>query len=875
MDIILSHRQLDFDALASLVAAQKLYPNSFFVMDGKSNPYVQDFLALAKDRLPFRRAQNVNLDEVTRVVLVDTHDLKRAGGLGDKVARLPGIELEVFDHHPYNGTLQPGWVIEPVGACTTLLIERLSGLRLPLSAFEATLMALGIYDDTGSLLFENTTVRDVRAVAYLLEQGANLSVIAELLRKGLSEEQKELLQQLLDQGRTEIFDGVSVYIAQARSEEYIGGLALIAHRVGELEGADTWFLLVQMENRLYLVARSRGKGLAVHEIVQVFGGSGHPKAASATLKGMDAESVLERLRSEIRSRVRRPYMAGDMMSFPVKAVAAETKLADVEQILLKYGHTGVPVVDQERKVIGIISRRDVEKALQHGLEHAPVKGFMTSDVISVHPSTPLEEIQRLMVQHDIGRVPVVDHGKVVGIVSRSDVLRIIHGSAVPIESALARQRSQAMREDIMALFERLPATLTAIIGLVREVAQEQECSVYLVGGFVRDLLLLRPSQDLDFVVEGSGLRFARALLRRLPQGELTLHSEFGTARISFADGTHLDVASTRWEYYAFPGALPQVEESCLRDDLFRRDFTINSMAIALSGERYGELIDYYGGLRDLQQGEIRLLHNLSFIDDPTRMLRAHRFGGRYGFKLAKETVDAVHTALDAGVLQKLSMERFTDEFMLIFQEENYTGIVRVLQESKVLDAWFERKLPWNTDKENNSELTEEEITTKIEGKSEKVGNVKTICHWLKTLSKMNQAEIEHVLGRLRLSREIRARTLEYARLRSELKKGPLTLSEMDVKLSHTPSWLVDLLELDQELRTALQGYKHALANLKMNLDGHALLSLGVKEGPAVGKMLQRVRRAWLEGKIKTPAEEQNYVAKLLKETSFRGGFNPR
>ncbi|GAB6174046.1 CBS domain-containing protein [Paradesulfitobacterium aromaticivorans] len=849
MNIILSHRQLDFDALASLVAAQKLYPNSFFVMDGKSNPYVQDFLALAKDRLSFRRAQNVDLAEVKRVVLVDTHDLRRAGGLGDKVAHMSEIELEVYDHHPYTGTLHPGWVIEPVGACTTLLVERLSGLRLPLSSFEATLMALGIYDDTGSLLFENTTVRDVRAVAYLLEQGANLSVVAELLRKGLSDEQKALLQELLDHGRTEVFDGVEVYISYAKIEEYIGGLALLAHRVGELEGADTWFLLVQMENRLYLVARSRGKGLAVNEIVQAFGGSGHPKAASATLKGGDVDGALAKLRAEIQGRVHHPYTARDMMSFPVKAVFADMKLADVEQILLKYGHTGVPVVDRERKVIGIISRRDVEKALQHRLEHAPVKGFMTSEVITVDSNAPWEEIQRLMVQHDIGRVPVVEDGKVVGIVSRSDVLRIIHGSAVPIEAALARQRSQAMREDILDLLERLPSSLSSAIKIVREVANDQECSVYLVGGFVRDLLLLRPSQDLDFVVEGSGLRFAQALYRRLPQGELTLHSEFGTARISFPDGTHLDVASTRWEYYAFPGALPQVEESRLRDDLFRRDFTINSMAIALCGERYGELIDYYGGLRDLQQGEIRLLHNLSFIDDPTRMLRALRFAGRYRFSLAKETVDAAQTALTAGVLRKLSMERFTDEFMLIFQEENYPGIIESLQELGVLKTWFGQEFPWNTETDGASLLLAR--------------------NWIKSLIKMSAGDIESIVEGLRLNRELRARTQEYVRLKTELKSSPLTLGEIDAKLAHTARWLVELLASDQELKESLQGYVKALTNLKMRLDGHALLSLGVKEGPAVGRVLRRVRQAWLEGKIGSEAEEKEFVIQLLRVKEFR------
>ncbi|MFZ3371750.1 MAG: CBS domain-containing protein, partial [Desulfitobacteriaceae bacterium] len=353
MDIILAHKQPDFDALASMVAAQKIYPDSVLVMEGKSNPYVQDFLALSKDRLPLKKPQELKIELITRVILVDTHDLRRTGSLGEQLVQVVGLKVETYDHHPYTGPVGPGMCIEPVGACTTLLVEKLAGMGLPLSSFEATLFALGIYEDTGSLLFENTTVRDVRAVAYLLEQGAHLGVVAEYLRKPLTEAQKVLLQELLDHGQTESIQGVPVYFSYAESREYVGGLALLAHRVGELEGAETWFLLVKMENRLYIVARSRGNGLPVNQIVQAFGGSGHAKAASATLKKVTGAEVLEKLREEVGKRVQRPFLARDVMSFPVKTVSPETKLTDIQQILLRYGHTGVPVTD-EKKLIGII-----------------------------------------------------------------------------------------------------------------------------------------------------------------------------------------------------------------------------------------------------------------------------------------------------------------------------------------------------------------------------------------------------------------------------------------------------------------------------------------------------------------------------------------
>ncbi|EHQ88147.1 CBS domain-containing protein [Desulfosporosinus youngiae] len=838
MDIILAHRQIDFDALASMVAAQKIYPNSVLVMDGKPNVNVQDFLALSRDTLRFRKAQDINLDKVSRVILVDTHDLHRAGSMGEKVSKIPGVQIEIYDHHPYAGKLREGMVIEPVGACATLLVEKLAGLGLPLSSFEATLIAIGIYDDTGSLLFDNTTVRDVHAVAYLLEQGANLGVISKNLRRPLAEEQKDLLQELLDRGQTEFFEGLPVYISYAEIKDYVGGLALLAHRVGELEGADTWFLLVKMENRVYVVGRSRGRGLPINGIVRLFGGAGHERAASATIKDAELSEILKQLRSAIRSRAKRPHLVKDIMSFPVKTVSPETRLGEVEQILLRYGHTGVPVTE-DKNLVGIISRRDVDKAIKHGLRHAPVKGFMTTKVSTVEADVPWDEVRRLMVQHDIGRLPVVEDGDLVGIVSRSDVLRLVHGGSVPIETQLARERSAAMRQDILDLINLLPEDVRKLLEAVRDTAGEEGCSVYLVGGFVRDLLLSVPTQDLDFVVEGSGGQFAQALMRRMPDGKLTQHFKFGTAQISFPDGSHLDIASTRWEHYSFPGALPQVEESCLRDDLFRRDFTINSMAICLNTERYGELVDYYGGKQDLQQRKIRFLHNLSFIDDPTRMLRAIRFKERYQFDFAKETLDALHTAIETGVLSKLSVERFTEEILLIFKEANYLAMGQILVKSGLFKAWFGEELAWNFDLDNAEESLDWSLNMR----------------WLISVSQMESAGIEQLLERVSLNKSLRDDTIAYLNLRESLMK-PLTLGEMDRLLNKSPKEVVMALARDERFKKQITGCLEAAQRINMSLDGKALIEMGVKQGPEIGEILDWVRTAWLEGKISSSEEEQ-------------------
>lgn len=848
MEIILSHRQHDFDSLASMVAAQKLYPGSVMVMEGNANPYVQEFLALSKDQLPIKKAKDIDLNNVKRIVLVDMHDLRRTGELGKRAAEMGGIPVEIYDHHPFDGPRGQGVVIEPVGACATLLVERLAEIGMALNGFEATVIALGIYEDTGSLLFESTTVRDVLAVGYLLKQGANLGVVAEYLRKPLTEEQKNIFYQLLENGKQEM-RGQPVFISWAESADYVGGLALLARRVEEMENAETTFLAVKMENRIYIIGRSRGRGMDVSRVAAAFGGAGHRRAASAAVKENDLAAILTRLRQKIGTESKNPSLARDMMSFPVKTITSHTTLAEAGQILLRCGHTGVPVKDGER-LVGIISRRDVEKALKHGLGHAPVKGFMATELVTAASDASWETVRNLMVQHDVGRIPVLEAGKLVGIISRSDMLRFIHGESVPVESTLVHERSQAMRRDIIGLLERTDPQIRKIVDAARRSAETGHYSVFIVGGFVRDLLLLNPTQDLDLVVEGNGIRYADALAAGLPEGELARHEEFGTARLTFKDGTHVDIAGARWEYYEYPGALPQVEESTLRQDLFRRDFTINAMAISLAAARFafGDLVDYYGGYGDLQQGKIRFLHNLSFIDDPTRMLRAVRFAGRYDFSLAAETRQAMQTALQNGMLRRLSAERFTEELLYILAEEKCWAMGQELVDSGILAAWFERSYAWNFAAPENF-LREWPVYKR----------------WLTAVSPLSDGEIDHVMERLRLPKKIKDSTTLYQRLRKNLAESEtLALAVIDPLLSKCDRQVLEVLAADSRFKSALTAYLKALDQYKPAIDGKRLVQMGVKQGRAVGELLNELRLAWLRGEIHSAEEEYRYLDRLLK-----------
>ncbi|MGH8310122.1 MAG: CBS domain-containing protein, partial [Steroidobacteraceae bacterium] len=294
--------------------------------------------------------------------------------------------------------------------------------------------------------------------------------------------------------------------------------------------------------------------------------------------------------------------------------------------------------------------------------------IMEEGAVTVSPGDPVDKLERLMIAHGWGQVPVVDaSGQVIGIVTRTDVLKLWTAPARPTR-----------RMEIAARLARsLDPALLALIRDIAATARQMNSSLFFVGGIVRDLLLGQPLYDIDFVVEGDAVALARRLARERG-GQVKSHSRFGTAKwilderapaVPTPDGLGLhtlDFVTARTEFYTHPTALPQVEQSSIKQDLHRRDFTINAMAACLDPDRFGELLDFYGGERDLRDGVIRVLHSISFVDDPTRMLRAARFEQRFGFRIDPRTQDLLSGALD--LLDRVSGPRIWNEIELILRE---------------------------------------------------------------------------------------------------------------------------------------------------------------------------------------------------------------
>ncbi len=695
MEIITSHTNADFDSLAGMAAAQKLYPGARIVFSGSQERPLRDFFlrSSAARAVSHARLKDIDFSAVTRLVLVDTKSRNRIGRFADLLSR-PDLSIHIYDHHPFLDDDIRGDVerVEPVGATATIMSEALAEKGIDLTPDEATILMLGIYEETGSLTFASTTPRDLEAAARLLRQGADLNVVADFIIHELDAEQVDLLNDLLHSARTIAVGGVPVLVATAERARYVDDLALVVHKLRDTVGAGVVIAVAQMEDRVHVVIRSRLPEVDAGILAAVVGGGGHRTAASATVRNATLSDVEARLLGQLRATARPLIRAHQIMTAPVKTIEAHRTLAEANDLMTRYGVNVFPVVEPEGdggRLAGLISRETVQKSLFHGLGNEPVATFMRTDVQTASPDTPLSEIEESMIEHNQRFMPVLKDGLMLGAITRTDLLRAMHDffvrattpEGLPVEEGFP---SRTIRRNVASLMaERLPGPLLHFLRSTAGLADRMGTRVYLVGGIVRDLFLGIENLDADLVVEGDGIAFAEAIVREVP-GRVRPHKPFGTAVVVLDSGLKIDVASARTEVYETPAALPTVELSSIKKDLYRRDFTINTLAIRLSEGEFGQLLDFFGGRRDIKERMIRVLHDLSFVEDPTRVFRAIRFEQRFDFKISRHTKRLIETAVAMDLFHRLSGPRLYGELWLIFEEADPAKTVERLGDLDLL-----------------------------------------------------------------------------------------------------------------------------------------------------------------------------------------------
>ena len=672
LQIIMSHVNTDFDALASLIAAKKLYPDARVVIPNEQTAPVRQFLTIYRDTFDLTEDHQIDWEEVTDLILVDTASLSRLGNYTKKLDP-DKLSITVYDHHPpgSNDADANERFVEPVGATVTLLIEKMIEQKIPVSSFEATLFGLGIYTDTGSFTFPNTTDRDFQAASFLMKNNMNLEIIQRFADYKLTPDQQNLLNQLYRGAKTYYKDGLKFIVSAYQIDVYLRELATITDKLLDISGADTVVTIVKMEKSVHIVGRGNSGRVDLTPLLRKFDGGGHPQAGSATVKRSELDDVVEQVNSHLDLILKPAITAEDIMTSPVKMIPPDTKIEEAGRLMYRYGHSGYPVVEDDQ-LIGIITRRDLDKANHHGLGHAPIKAYMSRNPVTIKPETTIEEMQKLIIDNNIGRLPVMEDGQPVGIVTRTNIIEVLHSQK--LSDGLRQPEVKNLKNEMK---RQLPARTYAMLDDISRTAERADVPVYLIGGIVRDLFLERPNEDIDIVVEGNGIDFANHLQADYG-GRVKIHENFGTATWDHPSKLSIDVTSARVEYYDRPASLPDVELSTLNEDLYRRDFTINSMALCLNPEIFGDLVDPFKGQADLRSKTIKVLHNLSFIEDPTRILRAVRFETRFNFLMDKQTESLALNSMAR--MKDLSAHRIVEEMKRMFKDEKPPETIRRLFE---------------------------------------------------------------------------------------------------------------------------------------------------------------------------------------------------
>ncbi len=874
LTVITTHINTDFDAFASMLAAKKLYPDALVVFPGSQEKSLRDFFVKSMVYMyNIVKIKDIDLNAVARLVLVDTRQASRIGKFASIVHR-PGLEVHIYDHHPpmpddLSGSVE---VTQITGATVTILTKILRRKKISITHEEATIMALGLYEDTGSFTFTSTTEDDYLAAAYLLSKGANLNVVSDIIIREMTPEQVSLLNEMIEGITHRTVNGVDVAVTSVSCDTYVADFALLIHKLRDIQNLDVIFALASMENRVHMIARSRLPEVDVGKIAMAFGGGGHPSAASATIRGQTLIQIEEKLFGLLNQFINPERSARDLVSAPAIHVEPAVTLKEAHDLLTRY-NVNVLVVLESDNLLGIISRQVIEKAIHHKLEHVPVREYMTINIDTVSPDATLSEIQEKIIGNKQRLLPVVENGRVVGVITRTDLLNILvsEPARIPELTVDSKEWRANVRERKVAKFlrERLPEEIIELLMAVGRIADSLGYNAYAVGGFVRDIFLYQENLDTDVVIEGDGIEFAKALTASLG-GRVRAHEKFGTAVVILSNGRKIDVATARLEYYESPGALPTVETGSIKLDLYRRDFTINTLAIGLNPGRFGTLIDFFGAQKDLKRKVIRVLHNLSFVEDPTRVFRAVRFEQRFGFRIGKLTSALIENAVRMDFFRELSGRRLFSELRQILEEDKPVMALRRLNEYNLLKV-IHPKIVYDSALEALLHSVENVLTWHHLLFLEEPCR-EWIVYLLALIRSFDQGDAGALCDRLQLTPRHRKvlideKTKAEACLKWMVSLQILKNSDLYRKLHpfHIESLLyIMACTTRNSIKRAISDYITRLRSTKTLLTGKYLKEIGFKPGPIYREILDSLLDARLNGEVKTLLDEVEFVRKNWK-----------
>lgn len=878
MLLILTHENADFDAIAAQLGAKKLNPESVVLLPRRVNRNVMQFLTLYWDALPFTRANEWQKQRIDDVLLVDTHSLSSVRG----IVKHPRVR--VIDHH-IGHKQQEAWSyhVEPIGATTTLLVEQMRHRGLALTSEEATLLMLGIYEDTGSLTYDTTTHRDMSAASWLAEQGAQLSVLRRFLNIPLTTTQRDLYDMLQASARWENIDGQTVVVATAVAPpNFNDEISSVVHRLRDALGPSGLFVLVQIGRDVQLVARSNRDAVDAAYVAKALGGGGHSRAAAAMVAGQSLSEVVSELEKILPQAIEPMARVVQIMSYGVQTLDPTTAVQQAALLMQRFGHEGYPIVDPETgELVGLLTRNAVDRAVSHNLGHLPVSRLMKIGSFTVRPSDSVERVQQIMLQSGWGQIPVVADSESapshpIGIVTRTDLLTFLF------------QPPQATDEPNMRqlLFNTLSTSLWSMILAVSQEAADLTMPLYFVGGLVRDLLLGYAPTDLDMIVEGDAIALAEALQANFG-GLVHTHRRFGTAKwfvtpaiwqqimnrfgknpqedtLTGIEPASIDFVTARTEFYSEPSALPEIERGSIKLDLHRRDFTINTLAVRLDGAHLGELMDFYGGRKDLERGLIRVLHSLSFIDDPTRILRAVRYEQRLDFTIEPRTAELIADALP--VMDRVTGDRIRHELERALREAEPVRVMERLHDLGVM-AHIHPALGWSVETAVSyarvPEILQDPAWLDASGTDSPL-----FLYFALWLLPLTVGKKEAAMARLKVRKVTRDNVISAVDIQETLADLPPDAKPSEVVFAlrfFLPRSLLVVRTATTDMRTnaLLDKYVREWMGIKTAVTGDTLRQMGLKPGPEFAIILDRLLEARLDGDVVDEAGERALLDVLL------------
>jgi tRNA nucleotidyltransferase (CCA-adding enzyme) len=845
MKIITTHDHYDFDALASIVSVKKLYKDAIVILPYEAESNVKKFLKIYPNILESSSIQDIDLNSIDEIIIVDTSSKRRISSFISCLDNKK-IKITIFDHHIHNENdiVADNSFIKHAGSTVSIILNEIfKNKKIEFSKDEILLFLLGIYEDTGKLTYPTTTNLDKRICSILLGvYKGNEKDLNVFLETKLDDSQMNILNIIKQNQKVYSLGKFSVVFSGVDISENIWDLSSIVHKYKEENNFTVIFCVFKKKEKIHVIARSQNKNFPVLSTIKYFNGGGHETAASALLLDKTLDEVLYEVKKIFFQYVvyRKKIFDFDLFKAEfLREFNFESWSENLKAFVYKY-----------KGVLYGIYREELEKLAKHKILFN--KKCLFYPVVKIQDSKKIISLKEYI--HNTPLVLFIESSNGANkVLSQKEIVEFF-----PYEVSLDKGYKKYISK------KYLGKKIMNILEAIKAMSSKNGMHPYLVGGVVRDIFMKSEIKDVDIVIDkGSGIEFAKNLAQNL---NLSFESfdKFNTAKIGLKQNMDIDIATTRSEYYPYPASLPVVSNSILWDDMQRRDFTVNAMAICLAKENYGYMADFFGGLKDLENKIIRVMHNLSFIDDPTRIYRAVRFIARFGFKFDEHTERLFVWAVESELHKKISSYRLTEEIKLLLGEASNVNIIKIMDKYNIFSHIHKNIIIDYKLIENIMDSLFVSMLYVHNQYKEWFVFLLGVCDNLK------EDQIKELS--INLTKEEKQNLLE---LKSKINLILSKISKEKTKPSEV-FYLINSLSIESVIYILAKSKTHLAKkrifeyltktkHIRLHIDGNKLKSMGIKEGSLYRKILQTIYEAKLDGKLHTLEQELEYAMQLIKK----------